>query len=128
VLVIGLILFIVAAAAAIILIGQNLQATVTVHALGHTWHWHAYWYLLAGLGIALVACLGVTLVRTGVTYARRAQRQTAKLRLEHGPLGPHLPDPDNSPFFAGDGRPPPVADENFDPAKPHRPRRGHHAA
>jgi hypothetical protein len=56
--VIGLILFAAAAAAAIIGIVQNRNLVVDVHALGQTWSVHVYWVLVAGLVIALVGLLG----------------------------------------------------------------------
>lgn len=126
-LIVGVVLVMVALASAAILVGQNHHSTVSVHAAGHTWHWPSYWLVLAGLLIALIAWLGATLIRTGIMSARRARREMAKLRIEHGPYGSHLlPDPDASPFLADTGTSMPIV--NAQPVKRDRPRRGHHAA
>lgn len=120
--IVGVLLLVAAVAGAVILVGQNHQLVVTVHAAGHTWHWHLYWLLLAGLGITMIAWLGAALIRTGIASARRARREMAKLRLEHDrPHGRMLPDPDTSPFLADTGLTPIPQ-----PGRRSRPRRGHH--
>ena len=125
--IVGVVLLVLAITSATILVGQNHQIVVTVHAAGHTWHWHSYWLLLAGLGITVVTWLGAALVRTGITSARRNRREMAKLRIEHDRPGGHLlPDPDTSPFMADTNLQTPIP--NPHPAKRYRPRRGHHAA
>jgi hypothetical protein len=90
VVVIGLVLFAAALAAAMLIV-QNRDSTFPVHGLGHTWEWHPYWVLVAGLSIALVGVLGVALMRAGAVYARRLRRETAKLLAERAALSPDPP-------------------------------------
>jgi hypothetical protein len=49
-LVVGLILLAVAITAAVVLIVQNRDVTIDVHALGHTQSVHPYWIVVAGAG------------------------------------------------------------------------------
>jgi hypothetical protein len=127
VVVIGLILLVAALAAAAVLIVSNQDTTMPMHALGHTWHWHQGWILVAWLSITLTGLLGVALIRAGLTYARRLRRETAKLLAERAAFNHHLPDPDRSPFFAGKTHPEAAAAPVTNPRKRHWFRRGHHA-
>lgn len=70
-----------------------------MHALGHAWTGHLFWVLVAGLILALVALLGLALMRRGAARARRLRRERATLLAENE----RLSDPSQSPFFAGDG-------------------------
>ena len=97
--VIGVVLFAAAVAAALILAVQNRGSIVEVRALGHTWLWHQYWVLAAGLVIAFVALLGLSAMWAGAANARRLRRERAELLAENAALGGRLSDPDASPFF-----------------------------
>ena len=70
-LVVGLILLAVAIAAAVVLIVQNRDVTIDVHALGHTQSVHPYWIVVAGLAIALVMTL----------HARQVDRRRERRHL-----------------------------------------------
>jgi len=127
VVVIGLILLVAALAAAAVLIVPNQDTTVPVQALGHTWHWHQGWILVAWLTITLTGLLGVALMRAGLAYARRLRRETAKLLAERSAINHHLPDPDRSLFFASETHPQAASVPVTKPRKRHWFRRGHHA-
>jgi hypothetical protein len=85
--VIGLILFAAAVAAAIIGIVQNRNLVVDVHALGQTWSVHVYWVLVAGLVIAVVGLLGLAIMNGGAARARRLRRERRALARENKRLG-----------------------------------------
>ncbi len=112
-LVVGLILLAVAIAAAVVLIVQNRDVTIDVHALGHTQSVHPYWIVVAGLAIALVGSLGLAMMRSGAARARRLRRERAELLAENERLSRDLADPAESPFFADDS-----AADDVDPAGP----------
>jgi hypothetical protein len=71
--VIGFVLVIAAAVAAVILIVQNAGA-IDVHALGQTWSVNAYWLVVAGLVAMAVAGLGVAMVRQAGVRTYRARQ------------------------------------------------------
>lgn len=84
--IVGLLLFAVAVAAAIILIAQNHGTVVDVHALGNTWQLHLYWVLVAGMVIVVVALLGLRAAGRGTGRARRLRRERSVLVRERAGL------------------------------------------
>ena len=80
---VGLILFAAAAAAAIIGIVQNRNHVIDVHALGQTWTMHAYWVLVAGLIVAVVGLLGLSIINRGAERSRRLRRERRALAREN---------------------------------------------
>lgn len=80
---VGLILFAAAAAAAIIGIVQTRHLVIDVHALGQTWTVHAYWVLVAGLVIAVVGLLGLSIINRGAERSRRRRRERRALAREN---------------------------------------------
>ncbi len=81
--IIGLVVFAAAVAAAIILIAQNNNATLDVHALGHTSNVHAYWLVVAGLIITAVGLGGLAMMRSGGARYRRLRREHRMLVRDH---------------------------------------------
>jgi hypothetical protein len=81
--ILGLVMFAAAVAAAIILIAQNNDATLNVHALGHTSNVHAYWLLVAGLVIAVVGLAALAIMRSGGARYRRLRREHRLLVRDH---------------------------------------------
>lgn len=80
---VGLILFAAAAAAAIIGIVQNRNHVIDVHALGQTWTMHAYWVLVAGVIVAVVGLLGLSIINRGAERSRRLRRERRALAREN---------------------------------------------
>ena len=81
--VLGLVVFAAAVAAAIILIAQNHDAMLNVHALGNTSNVHAYWLVVAGLVIAAVAFIALAMIRGGGARYRRLRREHRALVRDH---------------------------------------------
>jgi hypothetical protein len=81
---VGLILFAAAVAAAIIGIVQTRHLVIDVHALGQTWTVHAYWVLVAGLIVAVVGLLGLSIINRGAERSRRRRRERRALAREIG--------------------------------------------
>jgi len=80
---VGLILFAAAVAAALIGIVQNRHLVIDVHALGQTWTVHAYWVLVAGLIVAVVGLLGLSIINRGAERSRRRRRERRALAREN---------------------------------------------
>ena len=80
---VGLILFAAAAAAAIISVVQTRHLVIDVHTLGQTWTVHAYWVLVAGLVIAVVGLLGLSIINRGAERSRRRRRERRALAREN---------------------------------------------
>jgi hypothetical protein len=80
---VGLVLFGVATAAASILIAQNAQTVVEVHALGQAWTGHLYWVLVAGIVIAAVAALGIAAINLAGARIRLARRERGLFAAEN---------------------------------------------
>lgn len=114
-LVVGLILLAVAIAAAVVLIVQNRDVTIDVHALGHTQTVHPYWIVVAGLAIGLVGVLGLAMMRTGAARARRLRHERADLLAENERLSRGLADPADSSFFSDDDGASPVGENGRAP-------------
>lgn len=77
---IGLLLFAAALGAGATLFMQNRgEGAVQVHALGHTLTLQPYSIMAVGAVIAVVALLGITVMRRGATRARRLRRQRDQL-------------------------------------------------
>lgn len=72
--VLGLLLFGVAVAAAVVLIAQNNDAMFTLHAIGNSWTLHVYWMLVIGLIIMAVGLIGVAIMQAGAVRYRRLRR------------------------------------------------------
>jgi hypothetical protein len=69
---IGLVLFAVALGAGATLLMQNRSETaVQVHVLGHTLTLQPYSIMVAGAAIAVVAVIGIAVMRRGAVRARR---------------------------------------------------------
>ena len=81
--VLGLVVFAAAVAAAVILIAQNHDAMLNVHALGNSWNVHAYWLVVAGLVIAVVAIIALAMIRGGGARYRRLRREHRALVRDH---------------------------------------------
>jgi hypothetical protein len=81
--VVGLILFGAALAAAAIGIVENRNLIIDVHALGQTWTVHAYWVLVAGAVITVVALVGLAMMKTGAARARWRRRERRALAREN---------------------------------------------
>ena len=81
--VLGLVVFAAAVAAAVILIAQNSDAMLNVHALGNSWNVHAYWLVVAGLVIAVVAIIALAMIRGGGARYRRLRREHRALVRDH---------------------------------------------
>jgi hypothetical protein len=84
--VIGLVIFAIAVAAAIVAIVSNQSAMVQIHALGYTWNVHAYGVLIAGLVIAAVGLIGVAMMRSGAAHSARIRAQRRGLVRENARL------------------------------------------
>ena len=85
--IVGLILVGLAVAAALVLVLQNLDATVTVHAVGQTWHnVHIYWALVGGIIIGVVGMLGLAAWSAAGRRARALRRERKNLVRERDEL------------------------------------------
>jgi hypothetical protein len=91
---IGLILFVGALAAAATLFIQNRGGSaVQVHVFGHTLTLQPYSIMAAGAALALVALIGIAVMRMGTARTRDLRKQRDALiaenaRLAHGEAGP----------------------------------------
>lgn len=88
--VLGIILFAVAVAAAIVLIVQNRGDVVSVHALGNTWSVHLYWFLVIGLVIAAMALAGLAIMKAGSKRARRLRQERRSLSVQNERLNEQI--------------------------------------
>ena len=85
--VIGFILVGLAVAAALVLVLQNLDPTITVHALGQTWtNVHGYWALIGGIIIGVVGMLGLAGWAAASRRARVLRRERNNLARERNEL------------------------------------------
>lgn len=102
--IVGFIVFAAAVAAAAVLIGQNRNAAVDVHALGHTWSVHLYWVFVAGFVVPLVALIGLAWLRGGAVRSRRRRRERAEMLAEYERLSARerVRNPAQSEFFSGE--------------------------
>lgn len=102
--IVGFIVVAAAVAAAVVLIGQNGNSAVDVHAVGHTWSVHLYWVFVAGFVVPLVALLGLGVLRRGIVRSRRRRRERAELLAEYERLSARerVRNPAQSEFFSGE--------------------------
>ncbi len=84
--VLGILIFAIAVAAAIVAVAQNGSTLVDVHGLGYNGQVHLYWVLIAGLVIAGVALLGLAMMRSGASRAARIRSERRGLRRENARL------------------------------------------
>jgi hypothetical protein len=84
--VIGLVIFAIAVAAAIVAIAQNQSTLVDVHVFGYHWTTHSYWVLVAGLVIAAVGLFGLAMMRSGTAHAARMRVERRGLVRENARL------------------------------------------
>ena len=80
--VLGLLLVVIAVAAAIILAIQNGDHIV-VHVFGSHFTVAAYWLAIAGLAIMAVFALGMSMWRAGTRHAIRLRRERRELAREN---------------------------------------------
>ncbi len=93
--VVGLVLVALAVAAALVLVLQNRDATLDVHALGHTWFGvHGYWALVAGILIGVVGMLGLAAMSGASRRARALRRERNDLARENERLSDQVTHPD----------------------------------
>jgi cell shape-determining protein MreC len=88
--IVGLVLFAVAVAAAIVLIAQNHSDLVNLHVINQTWSMHLYWVLAIGLIVAAVGLLGLAMMRASAARARRNRQQRKVLAKENNRLASEL--------------------------------------
>jgi hypothetical protein len=88
--VLGFVLVALAVAAVAVLVVQNRNDVVNVHALGQTWSVHLYWLLVLGLIIAAVALIGLSMMKAGGARARRLRRERKSLSIENKRLSQRL--------------------------------------
>lgn len=101
---IGLLFFAGAIGTATALAVQNRgQDTVSVHAFNHTLALPPYSIMVVGAAIAVIAVIGLALMRMGAGRVRRLRHELDALRAEYARLTDGSTDPDASFFF-----------ENFD--------------
>jgi hypothetical protein len=98
--ILGLALFAAAVAAAVILIVQNREGSVHLHAVGQVWTVHIYWIVVAGLVIALVGVIGAAIIRAGIARNLRLRREHAELLAQNRRLAERLGESAGSSFFA----------------------------
>lgn len=94
--VLGLILLLVAVVAAVVLVTQNADARIDVHAFGGTWHVSAFWMAVVGAVILLVGVLGLALMRSGSKRGVRNRRERKQLAQENARLHDRVENPDTA--------------------------------
>lgn len=97
---IGLLLFAGALAAATALVVQNRgENPVRIHAFAHTVTLQPYSILAAGAVIAVIALIGVAVMRSGAARSRQLRRERDALLAENARLAGRATGADSSFFF-----------------------------
>lgn len=84
--VLGLILIVIAVVAGVVLVYENSDTTVSIHAFGGEWQAHAYWLAIIGAAVLVVAVLGLGLVRAGSRRGLRRRQERKQLERENAAL------------------------------------------
>lgn len=97
---IGLLFFAgaIGAATALVLPDRG-QGAVPVHVFDHTLWVQAYSIMAAGAAIAVIALIGLAMMRSGARRARRLRDEVDSLRTEHARLTGRDSEPEPSFFF-----------------------------
>jgi hypothetical protein len=98
--VIGFVILALAVAAAITAIAQNQSAMVDVHGLGYTWNVHLLWVFVAGLVVAAVGFIGISMMRAGAAHAARLRVERRGLVRENARLSDVAANPPVQPVAA----------------------------
>jgi hypothetical protein len=97
---IGLLLFAGALGGAATLVIQNgAESAVRIHVFGHSLTLQPYSIMAAGAAIALLALIGIVLMRMGAGRARRLRRQRSALLAENARLSGNEAGAQSSFFF-----------------------------
>lgn len=84
--VLGLILIVIAVVAGVVLVYENSDTEVTIHAFGGQWQAHAYWLAIIGAAVLVVAVLGLAMIRAGSRRGLRRRQERKQLERENAAL------------------------------------------